>query len=88
MWDTMVSHMGDVGWGWMGLGMVHMLVFWALVIAAIVALVKVFSGSGAGARRKMMSAREILDERYARGEIDKREFEEKSADIAGRRGQR
>lgn len=87
MWDGMVSHMGDVGWGWMGLGMVHMFLFWALVIAAIVALVKVFSGSGAGVRQEMLSAREVLEERYARGEIDKGEFEEKSAHIAGRRRQ-
>jgi putative membrane protein len=65
-----------------------MVLFWGLVIAAIVALVKVFSGSGSGTQREMMSAMEILEERYARGEIDKGEFEEKSAHIAGRRRQR
>ena len=29
-----------MGWGWIGLGLVHMVLFWAVVILALVALVK------------------------------------------------
>jgi len=32
MWDGF----GGMGWGWIGLGMVHMLLFWVLVIGAII----------------------------------------------------
>jgi putative membrane protein len=59
------------GW-WGGIGMV---IWWALIILAIVALARWIAGQSGGSRGK--SAREILEERYARGEISKAEFEEK-----------
>lgn len=64
----------------MGFGM---LLFWGLIIAAIVMLARGFGGrSGGGApglREK--TALDILGERYARGEIGKAEFEEKRRDL-------
>lgn len=73
------------GMGW--LGFLMMFLFWALVITAAVFLVKWLiqasrrsdSGheSASGGR-----ALDILKERYARGEINKEEFERMKADIS------
>lgn len=82
--------MGGYGTGWgmgsgMGwFGMVAMLAFWVLVVVAIVFLIRWLAVSsrvgGREARHLGMqedSALELLKKRYARGEIDKEEFEEK-----------
>lgn len=70
------------GWGmeWVGLGLVHMLLFWGVVIFIVVLLVRLLSqGSGGSdkADRPERDALDILKERYARGEIDHEEFEER-----------
>ena len=63
----------DWGWGaWLGMS-VLMLLFWGLVIAAIVALVRAVGGARRGgppAGDHRPAAEELLDERFARGEID------------------
>lgn len=71
------------GYGWDGAGMgwfwlMHVL-WWVLIIAGIVALVRWGLGSGirSGHRREEDRALAILRERYGRGEIDKEEFEER-----------
>jgi len=68
-----MMHDGGFGFGIPGLGM---LLFWGAIILAAVLLVRAFSRSP-GERTTQKSAREILDERYARGEIDKEEYEAK-----------
>ena len=61
---------------WMGwLGPVFMLVFLALAVAGIVALVRYSAGRDRSGGAE--SALELLKKRYARGEISKEEFEEK-----------
>jgi putative membrane protein len=65
----------------MGLGPLFMIVLLALLIAAIVALVRWIGGSDGG--RRSRAARDILDERYARGEIDREEYLRRRDDIAG-----
>ena len=73
MWD-LAGH----GWGWIGVGMVHMLLFWGLIILAIVALVRFLSSTSKtdnNDERRMPL--DILKERFARGEIDAKEFEER-----------
>lgn len=81
----MWGNMGDwSGWGWggMGFGPIGMVLFWILLIAAIVVLVKVVSGGGAATeRRQAGTALDILKERYARGEIEREEFEQKRRDL-------
>lgn len=82
MWEYMSSFNG--GWGGMGLAMIGMSLFWILVIVAIVAMVKGMLGaqSSAGHWREK-TALDILKERYARGEVDKEEFEQKQRDLGG-----
>jgi len=66
----------------MGIGM---LLFWGIIVLAIVLLLRAFGtassrGSEPGGRGK--SPLDILGERYARGEIDKNEFEQKRRDLS------
>lgn len=88
----MWGNYGGYGWdgmmGGMGFGLISMLLFWVLVILGIVILVKWVVSPGAGASAGSGSARspgksalDIVKERYARGEIDREEFEQKKRDL-------
>ncbi len=76
MWTWSGSMMGWGGWGVFGL--FHVL-WWVLVVVAIVALVRWVFGGG---RREEDRALSILRERYARGEINKDEFEARKRDLS------
>ena len=85
--------MMDYGMGWgMGWGWIWMLLFWLvpllLVIALGAAAIKyLFSGgarSGAAARDERSRALEVLEERYARGEINREEYLQKRDDLKRR----
>jgi len=68
-------------WGW-GLGMMAMMfLFWALVIIGLIVGIRWLVGRGRGERPN--TALEILRQRYARGEINKEEFEAKKKDLSG-----
>lgn len=54
-----------------------MVIFWILLIAGIAALAKFFLDSRKTTAAAAPKALEILEERYAKGEIDSKEFEEK-----------
>jgi putative membrane protein len=80
----------DWGWGmhpmwgaweaW-GLGMMlTMLVFWAVVIVGVVFGVRWRAGQGRESRSGD-TARDILRQRYARGDISKEEFDAKKRDL-------
>ena len=72
-----------------GFGWIFMFVFWGLIIWAIIALVRGGFGNshmcghdhGVDTHGKDKSPLEILKERYAKGEIDKKEFEERKKDL-------
>ena len=67
-------------WGVWGLGMMLiMLLFWALVIVGLVVGIRWLLSQGRESRSD--SALEILRERYARGEINKDEFEARKRDL-------
>ncbi len=69
-------------WGAWGFGMMLMMVlFWALLIAGVVFLIRWLLGQSKESRTD--SALEILRQRYARGEINKDEFESKKRDLGG-----
>jgi len=67
-------------WGW-GIGMMAMMfLFWVLVIAGLIIAIRWLTGLSRG--QKADSALEILRERYARGEINKEEFEARRKDLS------
>jgi len=78
---------GMMGWGGYGMGWfgaIFMAVFWIAVVVGVILLVRWLvlspgaqSRGGAGGD----SALEILKKRYARGEINKEEFEAKRKDL-------
>jgi len=75
--------MGDWGMGWFG--MIMMLLFWVLVIAGIVVLIRwLVQSTGSRSRSsvgKGSQAMDILKERFAKGEITRNEFESMKKEI-------
>jgi len=65
----------------MGIGLFGMILFWGLLIAGTVFLIRWFTGETVIKRED--SALEILKKRYARGEINKHEFDERKRDLMG-----
>jgi putative membrane protein len=66
-------------WGW-GFGMMAMMfLFWVLLIVGLIVGIRWLLGKGK--EQKQDSALEILRQRYARGEINKDEFEAKKKDL-------
>ncbi len=80
---------GMMGWGYGGYGMgilggLMMLLFWGLVIIGLILLVRWLwnqgrHGSGSVAPEAPL---DILKRRYARGEINKEEFDRMKQDLA------
>jgi putative membrane protein len=71
---------------WLGLGELGAIITWILVIVGIFILVKWLTERGGGVGKQTPgedSAHEILKRRYAKGEIDKEEFEQKKKDLTG-----
>lgn len=79
---------GMGGWGGAGFGPIFM-IFWLLVIVALIAgvawLMRSVPHQGAGQSRgtEQSSALDILEQRYARGEIKRDEYLEKKRDMNG-----
>jgi putative membrane protein len=74
--------MGDFGWGHMVFSGLMVILFWGGLIVAIVVAVRYLGGSrhgvgGGPAQAPPRTPLDILKERYARGEIDREEFEER-----------
>ncbi len=72
----------DWGWGWghMFGGSLMMVLFWGGLILVIVLVVRGFGGRtshGEAPQKSTRSALDVLEDRFARGEIDKEEFEER-----------
>jgi putative membrane protein len=84
MGPGMMGGYGIMGW----FGGIFTIVVWILIIVGLVLLIRWLvqttrsePGASAGAGASTSRALEILRERYARGEIDKAEFEEKKKDL-------
>ncbi len=76
------GHMwGDGMWGGMIFGPLLMIFFIALLVGVIVIVVRWLAGSSLGGHLPASQAKsnplDILKERFARGEIDKNEFDER-----------
>ena len=75
-WNNMMDGLGGFGLGW-----VFMILLWVLVILLIAALVK-WMVSGRKTNPSGETTLKILKERYAKGEINKKEFEQMRKDLA------
>ena len=75
-------HFGDFGFspGFFGFGFVFTIIFWGLIIWGIVVLIKKLTDDKEPAHSEK-SPLDILKNRYAKGEIDKEEFEQKKKDL-------
>ena len=82
-WGMGSGMMGGYGMGWFG--GILMIAFWILILVGLIFLIKWLiqsigrdKATGSSGNRSL----EILKERYARGEIDKQEFESKKKDLS------
>ena len=86
--------MNPYGWGggygmmpFSWLGWIFMVLWWVIVIAVIVWVIRAIFGRGRGRWNYYHDGNggkgplEILKERYAKGEVDKSEYEEKKKDL-------
>ena len=81
----------DWGWGWMFSGGLMMVLFWGVLIALVVLAVRGLTGGASGTNRNTDVATtrraaeppplEILQARYARGEISREEYETVRRDL-------
>jgi len=79
MWGT---HGVEGSWRWGGL--IMMLPGLLIIGAIVVALVWGLGASGGPAQPGQPSARDILDTRYARGEVSREEYQRMKADLTDR----
>ena len=63
---------GADGWGWIS-GALVMVGFWGLIVLVVWAVIRGTSRPEPKERRR--DALDVLEERFARGEIDEQEFE-------------
>ena len=77
MSEMMYNDYMNLGWGGMLLGPIMMLLFLGLFIAFIILIIKWAGGLGSAGASRERTALDILEERYAAGEIDHDEFEER-----------
>ncbi len=77
------DYWGGMGWGGHMAGWLFMLLFWVLVIVVTAAAVRWLTGGTVtrDARLSTQNAVDILRERYARGEIDREEFQQRKRDL-------
>ena len=67
---------GTDGWGW-GMAIIHSALWWVLLIVGTILLLRVLRRDPQPGAPAVETALDILKKRYARGEIDKDEFEER-----------
>ncbi len=72
------------GWGGNGwVGLVWMVLMWGAILAVVFAVVRGTTGTSARGERSSPGPLEILDERFARGEISAEEYAERRQVLQG-----
>ncbi len=73
------------GWGHMIFGSLMMIVFWGGIVALIVLLVRWLGGASGDTSGliQRQTPLELLQERFAKGEIDRQEYEERRKVLSG-----
>lgn len=70
------------------LGLVFMILFWCVIVVGAIFLVRGLFPAGADSERsgpkQDYTARDVLDQRYARGEIDRESYELMKQDLLER----
>ncbi len=74
-----MMHWSNIGWG-MGFGWIFMLIFWALIVAAIVLFVQGIT-KRTESHIRHDTPLDILKRRYAQGEISKEQYERMKDDF-------
>ncbi|HEX9971019.1 MAG TPA: SHOCT domain-containing protein [bacterium] len=76
-----MMHDWGMSWGWGG--MLFQLLFWLVIVFLIIWGVKQIAGRNQNSNQltRKDNVLDILRERYAKGEIDKEEFEAKKRDL-------
>lgn len=75
-WEAMMGWYGGGSWGWVGwlVMALAMVAFWGLVVWGLVAIFRGNRDANAATGTSGRDPLEILDERFARGEIDVDEY--------------
>lgn len=77
--------MSNWGWGHMAFGGVMMVVFWGGIILLVVLLARGLGGSERRDTPSRQSPIDILQERFAKGEIDQKEYDDRRRILSGTR---
>ncbi len=62
-------------------GGVFMWLFWLIVIVVVIVVFKAMIGSGESASDRQVTPLEILNRRFARGEIDEEEYQRRKREL-------
>lgn len=75
MWDSGFNPMGY------GFSFFFMMLFWLAVIVAVAVFIKWALMQNGSSEKGAQTPLDIVKDRYARGEINRKEFEEKKRDL-------
>ena len=71
--------------GWRtGLGPMFMFLFWSVIILGVAVFIRSVWAESSSRQAHEKTAVDIVQERYARGEIDRQEYEQKMQDLEKR----